>query len=89
MKPAPVTPAAASARPWARPIVVGPPINDSIGCQPVEALVGSTLDEGTTFRIPWLPEPGDVEALQAGEPIWLVLWCPQMPPVALTVGPQS
>ena len=86
MNPVPIPEAAKAQRPWAEPIVVGPPVNDTIGCRAVEALVGETPDEGLTFRIPYRPDEDDLAALNRGEPVWIALYCLQMPPVSVYVG---
>lgn len=60
--------------PGAERVVIGPPAGeDPTGrIRPAEALIDET-DFGRTFHFRLVLEPGELERLQKGEPMWLSL----------------
>lgn len=71
----------------ARRMVIAPPDGDftSDDIRAVEALVDVT-ELGKRFSMRCLPEPGEVESIRAGAPIWVQILGEQLQPFALDVG---
>lgn|GEM_PF-5756213 len=82
--------AAARARPWARPLVIGPPpgVSDD-DCGTVVALVEHLDTDGPfpdRIRVPLQLEDGELDALAAGAPVWLTVYGVSLQPFSLSVG---
>ena len=76
---------AVTARPWADVKVIGPPVG--LGHQ-IGSLVAQVDDKtklGRGFRFFVELEDGDLEAIQAGNPIEFVVYAQQMVPVSVAV----
>lgn len=56
---------------------------------PVKDDITETVGQGpqNTMTSSWEPTPAELEAINAGAPIYLTVWGTGHPPVALTVGP--
>lgn len=70
---------------WERRVLAAPNgdlLDDTI--RPLEVVV-ALQDSARVFVSQWQLDPGDLERLQAGEPIRLSVWGVQ-PPVAVSVG---
>ncbi len=77
--------AAIKARPWAQPQIIGPPpgLGDRVGS--LVAQVDDKTDLGRGYRFFVEFEDGDLEAIQAGNPIEFVVYAQQMVPVSVAV----
>lgn len=83
---------ALQARPGAQLVSIGPPAGVSEDdCGTVEALVEDTPDAvfPRTIRVPIQLEPGDLERLAAGEPLWLTVFLPRLVPFQVDLDPPS
>jgi len=76
---------AVTARPWADVKVIGPPpgLGDQVGS--LVAQVDDKTKLGRGFRFFVELEDGDLEAIQAGNPIEFVVYASQMVPVSIAV----
>lgn len=76
---------AVSARPWAPPVVIGPPpgLGDHVGS--LVAQVDEHTELGRGYRFFAELEDGDIEAIQAGNPIEFVVYASHMVPVSVAV----
>ena len=76
---------AVEARPWADVQLIGPPPGwaDKIGS--LSAQVDDKTELGRGFRFFAELEKGDLEAIQAGNPIEFVVYAAQMVPVSVAV----
>ena len=76
---------AAEARPWAHVRVIGPPpgLDDKVGS--LVAQVDDRTALGRGYRFFAELEDGDLEAIQAGNPIEFVIYAQQMVPVSVAV----
>lgn len=85
MKFGPVPHIAEQQRPWARTHTIGPPPGreDTVGF--LEAQVDDETELGRAFRFYLELEPGDLEAIQAGNPIEFAVYASQMVPVSVQV----
>jgi hypothetical protein len=86
MKFGPVPEIAQAARPWAKLVTVGPPPGkaDQVGSLDMQVEMNSSLG-GPVFRAFVELEEGDLEKIQAGNPIELAVFAYQMVPVSLQV----
>jgi len=76
---------AETARPWADVRLIGPPpgLDDKVGS--LVAQVDDRTELGRGFRFFAELEDGDLEAIQAGNPIEFVVYAQQMVPVSVAV----
>ena len=85
MKFTPVPTIAVVARPWADVQLIGPPpgLDDKVGS--LVAQVDERTELGRGYRFFAELEDGDLEAIQAGNPIEFVIYAQQMVPVSVAV----
>ena len=76
---------AVEARPWADVRLIGPPpgLDDLVGSLAAQVDDRTTLGRGYRFFAEL--EDGDLEAIQAGNPIEFVVYAGQMVPVSIAV----
>lgn len=76
---------AAEARPWAPTRLIGPPPGHGDRIGSLSAQVDDRTELGRGFRFFAELEDGDLEAIQAGNPIEFVVYAQQMVPVSVAV----
>jgi hypothetical protein len=86
MKFGPVPEIAEKARPWAKTMVIGPPLGygDVVGSLSVQ--VDEKTELGRAYRFFVELEDGDLERIQAGKPIEIAVYT-HMSPVSVAVWP--
>lgn len=91
MNPAPIPVEAKTQRPWAKERDYGPPRNHDTtrgleNCGNLPVLFDQTPDRDLPIcRSYWRPTPEEIDALNAGVPVQLVVWGGQVP-VDVQVG---
>ena len=76
---------AETARPWAKPTIIGPPVGLGHQVGSLVAQVDEKTKLGRGFRFFAELEDGDLEAIAAGKPIEFVVYAQQMVPVSIAV----
>lgn len=71
-----------------RRIVIAPPDGDltSTDIAPVEALIGQAEDGGPLISVRCVLEPGDLDKLAKGGPVWVTFLSPQLVPFAIEIA---
>ena len=81
----PVPAIAKAARPWAQTRLIGPPPGQGDRIGSLETQIDDNTSIGRGYRFFLELEDGDLEAIQAGNPIEFVVYAAQMVPVSVAV----
>lgn len=85
MKFGPVPQRALDARPWAPAATIGPPPGRENQVGSLEAQIDDQTELGRAFRFYLELEPGDLDAIAAGNPVEFAVYAHQMVPVSVQV----
>lgn len=78
---------ALAARPWAKPTVIGPPLEHEHNVGSLMTQVDEQTPLGRAFRFFAEPEDDDIKSLAAGNLVEFVVYAYQMVPVSISVPP--